>query len=443
MAEPADQESDIDPEQEAWDELSPEVQEYVHHQVNAAFFPGDVVNVGEAAIAEEKLRICGRIALRARDYPVILDNVGMDLNLLAYHFNSLRLDTTEQGEARRALSTHWAKSMTPEERAMAYYQEARYWNTQFHYGALVASGAIPTGLPLRLARYRPTGVPMAELSRMPDGRRNPSRSPSPMSEGSANWDEPTAIPSHKGADSGSDGHGSDNAASVVQQADPDMVAKKAKFIAANKKRLEAEAEAERVRNQLAVAKSQAISATLDEIHALGFMPVSTRHLLTGLPIMTPVPPENFFDWLHIADIPYDAAIDELPGKQLTTGEGEQVQVPKYDAHRHGGEKFHKIARRAGRVRAAVRREMAVADTSNRMAGKLRAKEQHDPLGKRISAMEVQGGPRDLHAPLLRSRQAVRGAHIDPNFRSTSVPRTETDFERLRAELSLHYSSRDH
>ncbi|KAI1293658.1 hypothetical protein HDE_06437 [Halotydeus destructor] len=418
----------------AWYGLSLDQRVNIVFEIRSTFLPDDrFVNPDYLGFVKET--ICERIALVCERYPVVLENIGKDLFHIGYSFNALRRGNAVQGANLRSMFTHHSLSMTVEERAIACYQDNYFIRGLPRYPDLVSSGQLSAAEARRLGRYRPNcRVPMAELSRLPAATKQtleaapaspgePAFSTS-LSTGGSPYGSPKQDKTSSPAKAGGQ---------ALQPDDPSAERLEQRRRKETEREKAAKAR-EAAKEEESRAKSRGISAYLDRINARPDLIPSSSHLLTGLPDEPPVSTANFYDWLHVVNIPYDAAIDELPGKQLTTSEGQQVNVPKYVPFRPRGLPFHEESRRMGRLGAEARDEVRAANVRGAMVGRFHT-EEDDPLRRPPST-----GPRVVHAPLrpgVPSAVAVQGNRIDPQFKSaqnknsTEAPVTAREYDHLR------------
>ncbi|KAI1293655.1 hypothetical protein HDE_06438 [Halotydeus destructor] len=395
-----------------WRDLTDQQRNKIAKDVEQTFNEDDYEEQEPDYLHQIRVHLCAFVAERCRQFPAILASLGTDMEDLAYSQNPLRRDW-DDGGLLRSKWTHHYPAMTAEEQAIAYHQGARYLSYPTpSYSALVLNDTLSPATATRLGRFRPhSRVPIAQLAKMP------AAAPETTS--------PTMSPEYEAPQLDMSGPGSPLA--DVEMTPPTQVGERspqrpegalergAKEWEDGMKR----SEAAKAKELESIAKSQAISAHLDEINSLP-MPSTTSRLLNGLPSDAQVSTDNFFDWLHQVDIPYDAAIDELPGKQLTTGEGQQVQVPEYDGRRHGGREFHKQARITGRIRAEVRDETRNVDFTDRRRAR--------------GLSPVPAGPRVAHNPWkpgVFSGKAIENAVTDRHYRASSEPIGNRDLRQLR------------
>ncbi|KAI1293746.1 hypothetical protein HDE_06440 [Halotydeus destructor] len=372
-----------------WRDLSDLQQLLIITQVERTFKPSDR-DMDDNALERIRYDLYAFIADKCRRFPVILQNIGSDIALLAYSQNPLRQDQ-DDGSDWRCKFTHHHQAMTAEEQAIAYHQGATYLSDPtLSYSDLVLNGTLSPATARRLDRFRPhSRVPMAQLARMPAD--------------AAETKSPTMSPEYEAPQL--DMYSPRSPLAGIEMSPPTQVRKQSPQ--------RPEPALERGAQEWEDGMKQSEATKAKELESI-------EKLLKGLPDDAQVSADNFYDWLHEVDIPYDAAIDELPGKQLTTGEGQQVQVPEYDGRRHGGREFHKQARITGRIRAEVRDETRNVDfTDRRRARGL----SPVPAGTRVAHNQWQ--------PKVQSQQAVENAVTDRHYRASSEPIGNRDLRQLR------------
>ncbi|KAI1293657.1 hypothetical protein HDE_06436 [Halotydeus destructor] len=438
-----------------FNQLSADQKVKIMEQVARVVDDAERQRYGQAAVDEANGILYESIASKCLRHPEILTSAGNDIVFLALHWSPFFVGEAQEAENIRCANTYPGQYMTPREKATAYYQNASFTDIPPPYSIMLEEGQFMPTQARRLARFRPGPyrVPMADLARIPEAPPGsdhasdgyPSATNTPR--GSFSAYDAEGSPTRAGSPGQAGGQGSPGSAGgskgPVKRFEDLTEEEKKAFNDRNLADMKAKhdsamAEAEKARIEEQTATSRAISAFLDEVLAdpVSFIPPASTHLMEGLPEEQPEHLDNFYDWLHASAIPYDAALDELPGKTLVSPEGHEVQVPEYNAAVHGGAPFHQTARRTGLLRATVREEMEGFDQVRKALKKFQA--EHPEVGRKpphkdLSKLKAKTHP-GLH-PGKTADEAMRGNWANrTGYRASSVPATERD----RAAIRPHY-----